>query len=528
MEAAVVNTNRPTSSNFAHSPEQRGDTLADQLKQISLEAGAERHLGSSSGISFAKLTQAVLRRLSPDQEAFVFDCDVNEDQQHDAMFMPELVPNINSTLIDIDTPVFNDSGVNQMIDVHEGSGAIDLALLEPSHVNRLLEFYFAHSHTLYPIIRQNEFTSMLWKIYSDPLDPSSQSPLWLYRVWMILAIGSTTYSSVSLVDESESVQFFNKAMTYFEPAMGCGDLVSYSFFNKIGPNTWLLVGIAARMATGMGLHTSDTYTSLPVDVAEFQKRLFFSLYMMDRVVSMALGRPFAIQDHDIDIGCFSDVDDEQIHPDGIIPSNRLEPSSMAVPLHILGLRNIASDIGNRVHSIKGSQEQSPEEKEQTIQSIHKRLIEWRRSMPFPLPDLQQKVPHLCTSWFDFNYYTHVIMLYRPSPLYRTLNLPKVRILADASAMAIRQAISMHRQNRFSYNWLNLLAVFNSALSLMFSTTAQPDQLSLVLERTNAIDDLELAIELLEAFDKKFPSAKKIQRMIQVVVAKLRMHAIPED
>ncbi|KAK2738013.1 hypothetical protein FQN55_000819 [Onygenales sp. PD_40] len=498
MEAAVMNTNRPTSSNFAHSPGQRRDTLADQLKQISLEAGAERHLGSSSGISFAKLTQAVLRRLSPDQEAFVFDCDVNEDQERDAMFMPELIPSINSTLIDIDTPVFNDSGANRMIDVHEDSGAIDLALLEPSYVNRLLEFYFAHSHTLYPIIRQKEFTSMLWKVYSDPIDPSSQSPLCLYRIWVILAIGSTTYSSVSLVDESESVQFFNKAMTYFEPAMGCGDLaalevlmlqVSYSFFNKIGPNTWLLVGIAARMATG---------------------------------------RPFAIQDHDIDIGYFSDVDDEQIHPDGIMPSNRLEPSSMAVPLHILGLRNIASDIGNRVHSIKGSQEQSPEEKEQTIQSIHKRLIEWRRSMPFPLPDLQQKVPHLCTSWFDFNYYTHVIMLYRPSPLYRTLNLPKVRILADASAMAIRQAISMHRQNRFSYNWLNLLAVFNSALSLMFSTTAQPDQLSLVLERTNAIDDLELAIELLEAFDKKFPSAKKIQRMIQVVVAKLRMHAIPTD
>ncbi|KAK2774199.1 hypothetical protein FQN53_003738 [Emmonsiellopsis sp. PD_33] len=450
MEAAVMNTNRPTSSNFALSPGQRRDTLADQLKQISLEAGAERHLGSSSGISFAKLTQAVLRRLSPDQEAFVFDCDVNEDQERDAMFMPELIPSINSTLIDIDTPVFNDSGANRMIDVHEDSGAIDLALLEPSYVNRLLEFYFAHSHTLYPIIRQKEFTSMLWKIYSDPIDPSSQSPLWLYRIWVILAIGSTTYSSVSLVDESESVQFFNKAMTYFEPAMGCGDLY------------------------------------------------------------------------------FSDVDDEQIHPDGIMPSNRLEPSSMAVPLHILGLRNIASDIGNRVHSIKGSQEQSPEEKEQTIQSIHKRLIEWRRSMPFPLPDLQQKVPHLCTSWFDFNYYTHVIMLYRPSPLYRTLNLPKVRILADASAMAIRQAISMHRQNRFSYNWLNLLAVFNSALSLMFSTTAQPDQLSLVLERTNAIGDLELAIELLEAFDKKFPSAKKIQRMIQVVVAKLRMHAIPTD
>jgi hypothetical protein len=36
------------------------------------------------------------------------------------------------------------------------------------------------------------------------------------------------------------------------------------------------------MATGMGLHTSDVYQTLAVDNAEQQKRLFFSLYMMDR------------------------------------------------------------------------------------------------------------------------------------------------------------------------------------------------------------------------------------------------------
>ena len=36
------------------------------------------------------------------------------------------------------------------------------------------------------------------------------------------------------------------------------------------------------MALGMGLHSRETYAALPVDVAEYQKRLFLSLYMMDR------------------------------------------------------------------------------------------------------------------------------------------------------------------------------------------------------------------------------------------------------
>ncbi|KAJ5998245.1 hypothetical protein N7522_009905 [Penicillium canescens] len=508
------------------------EDLAEELRLLSLEAAAERYLGSSSGLSFAKLTQAVLRRLSPDQDAFVFDGDINGNH-HNASISAES-PTFNPTAFEFDTSMLSPLPLNSIFGnlAEDHHDSMDLALLEPSHIRYILEFYFAHSHTLYPIIRQNEFTSVLWRVYGDPLDPLAQSPLWQFRIWMVLAIGSTTYCSVSLMDESESVHFFNKAMTYFEAAMGCGDLgglevlmlqVSYSFFNKIGPNTWFLVGVAARMATGMGLHTAEIYHSLAVDVSEQQKRLFFSLYMMDRVVSLALGRPFAIQDDDITVEPFASANDEYIQPDGITSSSTLEPSTMAVPLHILALRKIASDIGSQVHSARYSERQSPEERTETVQRLHKRLIEWRRNMPFPLPDLQSKVPHLCTSWFDLNYYTHVIMLYRPSPLCPTLDVQNLKILAEASGMAIRQAINLHRQHRIAYNWLNLVTVFNSVLSLMYTATAQREQLSLIWDNSKAADDLELALELLEAFGKKFPSAKKIQNMVQTVSDNLKVY-----
>jgi hypothetical protein len=82
-------------------------------------------------------------------------------------------------------------------------------------------------------------------------------------------------------------------------------------------DTWFLVGLAARIALGMGLHASSTYEGLDTNIAEMRKRLFFSVYMMDRyvdglraitftltvfsVVSTALGRPFALHDDDIDV-----------------------------------------------------------------------------------------------------------------------------------------------------------------------------------------------------------------------------------
>lgn len=82
--------------------------------------------------------------------------------------------------------------------------------------------------------------------------------------------------------------------------------------------------MAARLALGLGLHSSSTYVGIPEDIAQSRKRLFFSVYMMDRsvrnpkafltacssvliqtfrrsVVSIALGRPFALHDDDIDV-----------------------------------------------------------------------------------------------------------------------------------------------------------------------------------------------------------------------------------
>jgi hypothetical protein len=219
-----------------HSPNTRKpESLADELKLLSLEAAAERHVGSSSGISFAKLTQAVLRRLSPDRQEFVFEDGLHEDQEDDAIGVENSsTPTFTSAFTEINTHLVSSPLPQQYqynyvsIDPEEDGlqDLQDLTLIETSHISHLLEFYFAHSHTLYPIVRQQELTNALWQLYANPCDPLGDSPLWRFRIWMVLAIGSTAYSAVSLLDESESVQLFNKAMVHFEAAMGCGDLVS--------------------------------------------------------------------------------------------------------------------------------------------------------------------------------------------------------------------------------------------------------------------------------------------------------------
>lgn len=53
-------------------------------------------------------------------------------------------------------------------------------------------------------------------------------------------------------------------------------------------DTWFLVGLAARLALGMGLHSSSTYDNMAFDMQQSRKRIFFSIYMMDRYVGLVI------------------------------------------------------------------------------------------------------------------------------------------------------------------------------------------------------------------------------------------------
>ncbi|KAI5239928.1 cytochrome P450 [Aureobasidium subglaciale] len=292
------------------------ETLAQNLRDVSLAAVAEPYLGTISGLTFAKLTQAVLRRLSPDGRDFVFSPRMDNNA----------VPIEGATHLHLDL-------INSMY--FDYDQAIDFSLLAgegpspaygaPSQIEttqfpsrpevlRLAKFYFDHSHTLYPIVHQQEVMSDIYSILEDPEYYIMLSPASMFRIWMVLAVGSTTHSSITLAEEYVSRMYYEKAMTYFDASMDHGDIValealmlqvSFSFFNQLGPNTWFLVGTAARLALGMGLHCDSTFQGLSEAQTVRRKRLFFSIYMMDRLVSITLGRPFAIHEDDVDISCIN-------------------------------------------------------------------------------------------------------------------------------------------------------------------------------------------------------------------------------
>ncbi|KAL0953207.1 hypothetical protein HGRIS_004462 [Hohenbuehelia grisea] len=79
---------------------------------------------------------------------------------------------------------------------------------------------------------------------------------------------------------------------------------------------WTMVGIGIRLAQDVGAHRRKGQNHRPTVEDEQWKRAFWVLVCMDRLVSMALGRPCAIQDEDFDLDLPLECDDEYWeHPD---------------------------------------------------------------------------------------------------------------------------------------------------------------------------------------------------------------------
>ena len=75
-------------------------------------------------------------------------------------------------------------------------------------------------------------------------------------------------------------------------------LTIYALYSDHGGCPWRLVNMAAQQAVLLGIHRGSTAEGAP-SITAAGRRLFVSLYLLERSVTSAMHRPFALQDEDI-------------------------------------------------------------------------------------------------------------------------------------------------------------------------------------------------------------------------------------
>ncbi|KAJ6032043.1 hypothetical protein N7540_002775 [Penicillium herquei] len=144
---------------------------------------------------------------------------------------------------------------------------------------------------------------------SEGINPIPDSKAFV--VYMYVATG------VLVSQESGALQglagaLYRKASKLLPAIMKCGNrieilncmlaLALYSMQSPQGGSTWHLVGLAMKKAIAFRFHNDpDSLGTIPSLVLLMRRNIFWSLYTIDRTISMIMDRPFNIEDDEITV-----------------------------------------------------------------------------------------------------------------------------------------------------------------------------------------------------------------------------------
>ncbi|OWB54536.1 binding protein [[Candida] boidinii] len=298
--------------------------------------------------------------------------------------------------------------------------------IDTNLANKFIECYFEENQRMYPFINKNDFLNdqnlkllLIVNFNIDEFkrnikDQDSSIDNLIFQSLLILSIGCincnkktlneindygngsnnnnnsdtknqsenrSTSSSDNTVDNSniaiDSAVIFNKAMEYLDIVMNLPNnqlnitkslllLSIYSFFNNDSEKSWFIIGTLTRLSISIGLNRSLKINSINLSKFELEMkyRLFWSVYNIDRLISITVGKPFSINDDDINIPLPSPLSDDEIDP-------------ITLTNNIIQLRRIEGLILKHIYCVRASSiYPSEQSKEEIFSALRKEVEMW--------------------------------------------------------------------------------------------------------------------------------------------------------
>ncbi|KAJ5914971.1 hypothetical protein N7504_003854, partial [Penicillium tannophilum] len=359
--------------------------------------------------------------------------------------------------------------------------------------------YFDSMGYQYPFMSRPEFMNHLRHIYSGEVPSPEVHNTYHIIIAISLLIGSA--------DPTEAAEFYHASQETLPAALQNEDLSAmrallglalYTMFATSGPSIWHVLGASMRLAISLGLHKARSYESVAEE--EMAKRAFWSLYNLDRLIASTLGRPLGIADDDISVGLPRELNDDGTEAPGA--------SVMTIPLQVIRLRRIFSRIYRYLYS--SLPRPSSSEIGAALGQFRREVDEWRMSAPvYPSALLYS------TSYYDYLYYTTLLLMYRPSPRNPTPDVNSIVSCGDSSIQVIRSYWDSFSVGKLKWIWLTLSQVYFAGITILWCleqnarclrecrpTPWNPDEQ--MMRR-----GIQAVIVLLEEFGKRRPGVDRL-------------------
>ncbi|KAL4911287.1 Acetamidase regulatory protein [Aspergillus multicolor] len=188
-----------------------------------------------------------------------------------------------------------------------------LTLPEPALADELVHAYFAQVNSGYPIVEEDLFMSQ----YRNR-DPADAPPILLLQT--ILLVGAHVTRPKAERDALKDI-FFRRAKWLFDNRIERNRdiLVQAALLltwhsdvadDDVSANAHYWIGIAARIATGLGMHRNPIGSRFVPRDRRMWRRLWYILVQFDVMVSLSYGRPQAINLEDSDVSPLTPSDFE--------------------------------------------------------------------------------------------------------------------------------------------------------------------------------------------------------------------------
>ncbi|EGG08218.1 uncharacterized protein MELLADRAFT_62034 [Melampsora larici-populina 98AG31] len=333
-----------------------------------------------------------------------------------------------------------------------------------------------------------------------------------------------------------ALQYFDHVQSNITTIQALLFLAMYSFRSEKGLSAWHLSGLAIRTALELGLHrkTPRNKTKHPWE-EETRKRVWWSVYCLERTIALQLGRPIAIQDKDIDIPLPLDIDcfvtdahkireRETAIETALRESNTtledhpypLGITSMSSSLHHIRLRQILTKVKETVYNHQGDKREDVFRKKENLGKLVEELNTWRNNSPKwqradregepahpedpgnliyglanePYPKAREmkdytrnpKKPPYVYDWFDLQYYNAIQLLLIPYALTAAPGDPYLHqavIAAMQSCELQNQRVKRRSTSPLSIYMLHKL--FMTGIFLLWALDKDPEVI-LMLEK----------------------------------------------
>ncbi|WWC66271.1 uncharacterized protein I206_100172 [Kwoniella pini CBS 10737] len=401
-----------------------------------------------------------------------------------------------------------------------------------------VETFFVMNALSYPFLDRDEFLRDMDELYrqdqsgigrrgsifsSSAQQTNEDVETWAgkeFIFFMVIAIGTTNRERLGEVDKGSSRVYKERAFSSLQAAVGKEDLLCvqslillgiYAMFDPSGISLWHVVGFAARVAIALNLHRRVDDSTLPANAVEQRKRVFYSLFNLDRLVAVTLSKPLAIADDDIDVGLPSPL------PNDIPFQGR---PRIEFTQHIIKLRRLGGDILTTVYSVSGEQNTRPEdERAGLINRLHQRFDDWLANCPASPPNSEEEkrgMIHTSHSWFLLNYHQGICLLYRPSPLYPNMTQSRLSSLHEASVRCVDLYIDLWQERKVSYNLINVSMQFLACISLLYCLCEFDNRDQSLVDNAEWRAEVEKRLsqchQLLEAFSNALPETAKYREI----------------